>query len=51
MCEVLVGFDLPTQYITNVDEAMNDFLVLPATLAIPMLTIRLVTGAKKPIRV
>lgn len=30
---------------------MKLFFVLPATFAIPMLTIKLVTGAKKPINV
>lgn len=35
----------------NVPLAMKLFFVLPATFAMPMLTIKLVTGAKNPINV
>ena len=36
---------------TKVAPAMKLFLEFPVTFAIPMLTIKLVTGAKKPIKV
>lgn len=40
---------LPTQYATKTAEAMNLFLVSPATFAAPRVTVRLTTIPKKPV--
>ena len=40
---------LPTHYPTNTADAMKLFLVSPATLAAPSVTVKQTTGPKNPI--